>query len=1010
MPPRSKSHTPKRNPASTRSIKRGGDPDVPDVYKDLLKETGNANREAEDEVHPVKKRKVSAPVPLRGRPSSSSSARPPEVGFRGQLDTPREPSPEARLQTIEDDEDSDEEEFEWEEVDLSLPQPAANVAESSSKPLQIVIDRNLKSQKQKGRMKKRPPSSAEKIMRLNIHKLHILCLLYHCFCRNNLCNDTETQAILKRLVNPRIVNSLQPPPNASQLQRSRIFTEGLTQVVGLWHAVFKITAIGLRRPAWAQSLGVFNNFRLPKLVENPIKLADFRTAARKREGSADLGAQLLCCLFRAVGVEARVVCSLQPLSFSAVGQTAILGQSPAGDGKDMKDRLDEVTTHASATSTSAAPSKDVELPKPSPQKFKRVDNRFDPDPPPRVMIQKMPKIKGLSHPVFWVEVLDPGYQRWTAVDALITNTIGKPSLLEPPIQYQDNLLSYVVAFDEHGFATDVTRRYAKAYNAKTRRTRVEGVEGSTGWFKRAMKLFTKLRRSERDQLEQTELSAKEAQEPMPRNYQDFIGHPNYVLERHLKKNQVIFPRHSVGRANCGNSAKPRMETVYSRRDVHIVRSADKWFRFGRELKPNERPLKHTVPTRRNPVDTEPLTPVGLYAAYQTTPYIPPPVINGRVPKNAFGNIDLYVPSMLPRGGAHIPHPDAKIAARILDIHWADAVTGFKFKGRQGTAVAEGVVVAAEYREAVEAVLEGLEYMRVLELEEFRREEALRMWRRFIVGLRIVERAKGYVEDDGSQDKNEDEEMADVTETSSKENEAATADNDAQPITQLDVPRPNNRRSDGTGFEGGLFGGAEPIPRIVYSSTRKQFYRLHYLPRDEEAETTANERERTTTSPLSDSLDDLFEDDGSFLPEEEPADSGPPDRNMEDIFDDGGGGGFLPESEDAMSSPDGDDDGGPLRPSRARHPVRCVDADVDTEESAGPNIARNPSPYDQFEQDAQETSLEEQEVEGSVWRTKRPAAWSSSSENIKRNDHGEYDDLLSEDPDEEEMEWVDDFIA
>jgi xeroderma pigmentosum group C-complementing protein len=65
---------------------------------------------------------------------------------------------------------------------------------------------------------------------------------------------------------------------------------------------------------------------------------------------------------------------------------------------------------------------------------------------------------------------------------------------------------------------------------------------------------------------------------------------------------------------------------------------------------------------------------GLYACSQTEPYVSAPVVDvsflaalpgmseiewvldvqGKVPKNDFGNIDLYVPSMLPKGAAHIP--------------------------------------------------------------------------------------------------------------------------------------------------------------------------------------------------------------------------------------------------------------------------------------------------------------------------------------------------------------------
>lgn len=71
---------------------------------------------------------------------------------------------------------------------------------------------------------------------------------------------------------------------------------------------------------------------------------------------------------------------------------------------------------------------------------------------------------------------------------------------------------------------------------------------------------------------------------MPRNVQDFKGHPYYALERHLRRNEVIHPKQGVGRINIGTSAATRFETVYRRSDVHIVRSADKWFRLGRQLK------------------------------------------------------------------------------------------------------------------------------------------------------------------------------------------------------------------------------------------------------------------------------------------------------------------------------------------------------------------------------------------------------------------------------------------
>ena len=87
--------------------------------------------------------------------------------------------------------------------------------------------------------------------------------------------------------------------------------------------------------------------------------------------------------------------------------------------------------------------------------------------------------------------------------------------------------------------------------------------------------------------------------------------------------------------------------------------------------------------------------------------------------------------------------EASRAARILGIDYSDALTGFEFRGRHGTAVLKGVVVAAEYREAVEAVIEGFGDERVRVEEQMRSHAALRMWKRLLISLRIKERVDGY---------------------------------------------------------------------------------------------------------------------------------------------------------------------------------------------------------------------------------------------------------------------------
>lgn len=56
---------------------------------------------------------------------------------------------------------------------------------------------------------------------------------------------------------------------------------------------------------------------LPKDLELPMRKSDFDHVSNELQGSRDVGAQLFCALLRSVGVDARLVCSFQPLPFTA---------------------------------------------------------------------------------------------------------------------------------------------------------------------------------------------------------------------------------------------------------------------------------------------------------------------------------------------------------------------------------------------------------------------------------------------------------------------------------------------------------------------------------------------------------------------------------------------------------------------------------------------------------------------------------------------------------------------
>lgn len=415
------------------------------------------------------------------------------------------------------------------------------------------------------------------------------------------------------------------------------------------------------------------------------------------------------------------------------------------------------TRSASPSTASSTARRRLGHPNATAYNFQPVRKTAAPAPAPRTAYSEPVRIRESAHPVYWVEVLDKGHQKWQPVDPMVTHSFWKPKVFEPPITDKENSLSYVVAFEADGTAKDVTRRYAKAYTSKSRKLRIEFALNDNGeWWRKAMKPFRPRQATDLDQIEDTELAGVEAREPMPKNVQDFKDHPVYALERHLRRHEVLVPgARPSGTIAVGSRGRGPPEKIYRRRDVRIARSADKWYRMGRRVKANEIPVKW-LPRRARPRDRNGRRYVDdrdhdhdddddagggvpLYTTEQTDLYEPPPVLNGRVPKNKFGNIDVYVPSMIPRGAVHISHEHAARAAFLAGVDYAPALTGFSFQGRHGTAVLRGVVVAKEFEEAVRAVMGGMADLEQEAEDERRGVAARRMWRRLLKGLRIRER-------------------------------------------------------------------------------------------------------------------------------------------------------------------------------------------------------------------------------------------------------------------------------
>jgi xeroderma pigmentosum group C-complementing protein len=90
---------------------------------------------------------------------------------------------------------------------------------------------------------------------------------------------------------------------------------------------------------------------------------------------------------------------------------------------------------------------------------------------------------------------------------------------------------------------------------------------------------------DRDQLEEIDLSNHLLKEPVPKKIDDFRGHPLYVLDRHLRRNEVLRPGATpVGALTSGKGMNLKTENIFKRRDVMPCYSTREWFRKGRIVK------------------------------------------------------------------------------------------------------------------------------------------------------------------------------------------------------------------------------------------------------------------------------------------------------------------------------------------------------------------------------------------------------------------------------------------
>uniref|UniRef100_A0A673BNJ4 Xeroderma pigmentosum, complementation group C n=1 Tax=Sphaeramia orbicularis TaxID=375764 RepID=A0A673BNJ4_9TELE len=330
----------------------------------------------------------------------------------------------------------------------------------------------------------------------------------------------------------------------------------------------------------------------------------------------------------------------------------------------------------------------------------------------------------------WLEVYLDKTSTWVCVD--VDHGVGVPQLCS---QNATQPLTYVVSVDEDGFVKDLGRKYDPTWMTTSRKRRVD-----EEWWEETLETLQRPE-DERDRREEKELQSRLLNRPLPVSISEYKNHPLYALKRHLLKYEAVYPPSAAVLGYC------RGEPVYSRDCVHTLHSRDTWLKEARTVRLGEEPYKmvkgfsNRSRKARMMSEMKDEKDLPLFGEWQTEEYQPPIAVDGKVPRNDYGNVYLFKPCMLPVGCVHLRLPNLHRVARKLDLDAAPAVTGFDFHGGYSHAVTDGYIVCEEHEEVLRAAWTEDQELQKQKEKEKREKRALSNWTLLVKGLLIRERLK-----------------------------------------------------------------------------------------------------------------------------------------------------------------------------------------------------------------------------------------------------------------------------
>ncbi|CDO96072.1 unnamed protein product [Kluyveromyces dobzhanskii CBS 2104] len=699
------------------------------------------------------------------------------------------------------DYDDEEEDDEYDSEDFE------DVTDAPADDGTLSITINTAPERKTARKKKSGTGLDPKIreFRKSCHMFMLITLMCHSYQRNEWCNDERLQKRLSKLVPDETFNNLHPPKDEEMpLRSTRKLLDALRMLMKHWNKKFKLELTS------SYELNHLYMVHWDSVLKNRCERVTFKTFKRfftKMRGPCNISVQGFVTMLRGCGLNARLVHSLQ-----------------APDFTDTK-----VYT-------------------------KRVDWSLENE--------------CLKYPIYWCEVWDKFAKQWITVDIVgkeIIEQVRYKSKLEPVgrIHSAFNMMRYVIAFDRKQGTKDVSRRYIAQLQNKVRKKRITRDAKLNEWYQEVIERLNKRSRNRIDDYEEEYFELRNEHEGIPDSLQDIKNHPFYVLEKDLRANQVL----KSGAQHCGflrlRNKSNSLLKVYSRKDVISCYSARHWYMQGRSLKTG---AQHLLTHKIKNTAEEDEEDERLYPVDQTEFVIPKQVaVDGTIPTNFYGNIDVYKPWMIPIGCCLVENPNSIKAASLLRIPFAKAVTGFKFEsGRRVKPKISGVVVENEY---VDALIAVIQYLVECNEENAKHElelEALNGWSLLLTKLRIKSRLveeHGVVSDDG------------------EDRDVNSEESDGRDIDRSDSEE-DDEGEDMGGFEKGGFlldsaaeGGFVPEPQLEQTESQEiepELPTAHEEPSPnyEEAETTRKDDVVDEFEQFLQEVQSQSDDDGSFQYESE----------------------------------------------------------------------------------------------------------------------------------------------